>query len=54
MASCGKWSSSMDNFENVSSVSFGKGKLESRGRCVKICVVKELVKPNLMLKVVYF
>ncbi len=50
MASCGKRSSSMDNFENVS---FGKGKLESRGRCVKICVVKEFVKLNLMLKVVY-
>lgn len=41
MASCGKWSSSMDNSEKVSCVSFGKGKLESRGRWVKICVVKE-------------
>ncbi len=41
MASCGKWSSSMNNFENVSSVSIGEGKLESKGRWVKICVVKE-------------
>ncbi len=41
MASCGKWSSSMDNSENVLGVSFGKGKLESKGRWDKICVVKE-------------
>ncbi len=37
---CDKWFSPMDNYENVQSVSFGKGKPESRGRLAKVCVVE--------------